>query len=109
MSGRNGQNADAALMNLVDIDAKSVISVCGDVERTKKLIAWMDEFVSENNVLIATLVEGAEEGRAERLKHLASQISVYLRIKNAANRALEIASGKPPERNLAESAGGGAL
>ncbi len=90
-------------------DAKRVMSVCGDVPRTKLLAEWMDDLVSENVALMAMLVESPDENRKTRLCHLASQISSYRRIGDAANRALELVSGKPPEDRKKEPATGGVL
>ncbi|MGN0846432.1 MAG: hypothetical protein ACI4RA_03495 [Kiritimatiellia bacterium] len=97
------------MTGLEESDAKKVMTVCGDVSRTKELIAWMDELIRENVALQVVLVEGADEGRATRLCHLASQISAYRRIMDAANRALELAAGKPPEGETKEPAPGGVL
>ncbi len=90
-------------------DAKRVMVVCGDVSRTKELVAWMDELIAENVTLEVALVESAEENRETRLCHLASQISAYRRIRDAANRALELAAGKPPDGENKEPAMGGVL
>ncbi len=90
-------------------DAKRVMVVCGDVSRTKELVAWMDELIAENVTLEVALVESAEENRETRLCHLASQISAYRRIRDAANRALELAAGKPPDDEKKEPATGGVL
>ncbi len=91
------------------VDAERILGVCGGVESTKRLIAWMDELIGENVELMAAIVEGGEEGRENRIKHLASQISVFKRIKDASNRALDVFSGKPPGEDRTEPAGGGAL
>ncbi len=91
------------------VDAKKVLDVCGGIESTRKLIAWMDELTNENVELMAAIVESGEENRENRIKHLASQISVFKRIKDASNRALEIFSGKPPAKDQTEPAEGGAL
>lgn len=77
-------------------DAERVMAACGSAERVMALSAWMDELVRENLALQAALAESVEERRATRLCHHASQISVYLRIRDAAARALDLASGKPP-------------
>ena len=90
-------------------DAKRVMAVCGDVSRTKALAAWMDELIAENVTLQVVFVESAEEHREARLCHLASQISSYRRIRDAANRALELANGKPPDGDGKEPAMGGVL
>lgn len=90
-------------------DAKRVMSVCGDVPRTKALAEWMDDLVRENVAIMAMLVEGPDENRKTRLCHLASQISTYRRIWDAANRALELAAGKPPAGGGTEPATGGVL
>ncbi len=90
-------------------DAKRVMAACGDVTRTKELVAWMDELIAENVTLEVALVESAEENRETRLCHLASQISAYRRIRDAANRALELAAGQPPDGAGKEPATGGVL
>ena len=90
-------------------DAKRVMAACGDVSRTKELVAWMDLLISENITLEVALVESAEENRETRLCHLASQISAYRRIRDAANRALELAAGQPPDGAGKEPATGGVL
>lgn len=90
-------------------DAERVRRVCGDVPRTKALADWMDELIREDVTLQVVLVEGNEEGRTTRLCHLASQISSYRRIRDAANRALELAAGKPPAGGGTEPATGGVL
>lgn len=90
-------------------DAKRVMAVCGDVTRTKELAAWMDALIDENVTLQVALAESAEERRETRLCHLASQISSYRRIRDAANRALELAAGKPPDGESKEPATGGVL
>ena len=90
-------------------DAKRVMAMCGDVTRTKELVAWMDELIAENVTLEVALVESAEETRETRLCHLASQISAYRRIRDAANRALELAAGQPPDGAGKEPATGGVL
>jgi len=90
-------------------DAKRVMAACGDVSRTKELVAWMDSLISENITLEVALVESAEENRETRLCHLASQISAYRRIRDAANRALELAAGQPPDGAGKEPATGGVL
>lgn len=95
--------------SLERIDANHVMDVCGDAARTEKLVAWMDELVNENVTLMAALAEGGDENRAVRLEHLASQISVYRRIKDAANRALDSADGQPPSGESEEPAGGDPL
>lgn len=91
------------------LDAKKVMSACGDVPRTKALVAWMDELVRENVTLQVMLVESNDERRETRLCHLASQISSYRRIRDAAHRALELAAGKPPDGERKEPATGGVL
>lgn len=91
------------------IDAVRIMEVCGDVARTEKLVAWMDEMIGENVALMAALVESGDEKRAVRLEHLASQISVYRRIKDAANRALDGDGGQPPADDDPEPAGGDPL
>ena len=97
------------LTGIEEYDAKRVMSVCGDVPRTKELIAWMDELIRENVTLQVMLVESMDEKRETRLCHYASQISSYRRIKDAANRALELVAGKPPEDKKKEPARGGVL
>ena len=97
------------LTSLEEIDAKKVMVVCGGEPRTKDLIAWMDELINENVTLQVALVESDAEERATRLCHLASQISAYRRIRDAANRALELAAGKPPDGEGKEPAMGGVL
>jgi hypothetical protein len=91
------------------IDAADVERVCGSAERTRELCAWMDRLVNEANRLQVMLVDGGDENRANRLAHLASQISVYARIRDAARRALDLLEGKPPEGMARESAIGGVL
>ena len=95
--------------DIEDYDAKRVMSVCGDVARTKELVSWMDALIDENVTLQVALAESAEERRETRLCHLASQISSYRRIRDAANRALELAAGKPPDGESKEPATGGVL
>ena len=95
--------------NIETFDAKRVMATCGDVTRTKELVAWMDELIAENVTLEVALVESAEENRETRLCHLASQISAYRRIRDAANRALELAAGQPPDGAGKEPATGGVL
>ena len=92
-----------------DYDAKKVIAVCGGEPRTRELVAWMDELIQENVTLQVMLVESGDERRTTRLCHLASQISSYRRIRDAANRALELAAGKPPDDKTKEPAMGGVL
>lgn len=99
----------SAMTEIEEYDAKKVMAVCGDVSRTKKLIAWMDDLIGENVTLQVVLVESVEENRETRLCHLASQISSYRRIRDAANRALELAAGKPPDGQGKEPAMGGVL
>ena len=83
--------------------------MCGDVSRTKELVAWMDGLIAENVTLEVAFVESWEENRETRLCHLASQISAYRRIRDAANRALELAAGQPPDGAGKEPATGGVL
>ena len=97
------------LMGIEEHDAKRVMAACGDVPRTKELIAWMDALIAENVTLQVALVESAEERRETRLCHLASQISSYRRIRDAASRALELAAGKPPDGESNEPVAGGVL
>ncbi len=97
------------LTGIEEYDAKKVKLACGDVSRTKDLIAWMDELIKENVTLQVVLVESDAENRSTRLCHLASQISAYRRIRDAANRALELAAGKPPDDEKKEPATGGVL
>jgi len=97
------------LTSLEELDAKKVAAVCGGDPRTKELVAWMDELIHENVTLQVALVESDAEDRAIRLCHLASQISAYRRIRDAANRALELAAGKPPDGENKEPAMGGVL
>jgi hypothetical protein len=92
-----------------DYDAKKIMAVCGGEPRTRELVAWMDELIQENVTLQVMLVESGDERRTTRLCHLASQISSYRRIKDAANRALELAAGKPPDDEPKEPAMGGVL
>lgn len=99
----------SAMTEIEEYDAKKVMAVCGDVSRTKELIAWMDDLIGENVTLQVVLVESVEENRETRLCHLASQISSYRRIRDAANRALELAAGKPPDGQGKEPAVGGVL
>lgn len=99
----------SAMTEIEEYDAKKVMAVCGDVSRTKELIAWMDDLIGENVTLQVVLVESVEENRETRLCHLASQISSYRRIRDAANRALELAAGKPPDGQGKEPAMGGVL
>ena len=93
-------------MTVEDIDAKRVMEVFGDVERTKRFVAWMDALIEENVTMMTMLVEGGEEARATRLQHLASQISAYRRTKDASVRALQLAGGKPPAGVRADTAVG---
>jgi len=95
--------------SLAMIDMRRVMKVCGDAARTEALSAWMDELIGENVALMAALAESGEERRSVRLEHLASQISVYRRIKDAANRALDSADGQPPDGESEEPAGGDPL
>lgn len=97
------------LTGVEEYDAKRVMSVCGDIAHTKELVAWMDELIRENVMLQVLLVESSDERRETRLCHYASQISSYRRIMDAANRALELAAGKPPEGEMKEPAMGGVL
>jgi len=97
------------LMEAEEYDAKKVMLACGDVTRTKELIAWMDALIGENVTLQVGLVESDAENRSTRLCHLASQISSYRRIRDAAYRALELAAGKPPDGGTTEPATGGVL
>ena len=97
------------MTDLIAIDAKDVAKVCGDAARTKELCAWMERLVKEANRLQVMLVDGGEESRLNRLTHLASQISVYARIGDAARRALAMLEGKPPEGMVREPAIGGVL
>ena len=99
----------AEMTGIEEYDAKKVMAVCGDVSRTKALAAWMDELIAENVTLQVALVESSEERRETRLCHLASQISSYRRIRDAANRALKLANGKPPDGEAKEPAMGGVL
>lgn len=98
-----------AMTGIEEYDAKKVMAACGDVPRTKALVAWMDDLIGENVALQVALVESAEERRETRLCHLASQISSYRRIRDAANRALELAAGQPPGGQGKEPAMGGVL
>lgn len=98
-----------SLEDAQNYDAKKVMSACGDVPRTKELIAWMDELIGENVTLQVELVESDAENRSTRLCHLASQISSYRRIRDAAYRALDLAAGKPPDGENPEPAPGGVL
>lgn len=91
------------------IDAQHVMEVCGDASRTEKLVRWMDELINENVMLMSAIAEGGDEKRAVRLEHLASQISVYRRIRDAANRALDSDGGQPPPEEDSEPAGGDPL
>ncbi len=89
---------------IADFDAKKVELICHDVKSTNVLVEWMDELIEENVTLQVGLVEGPDEQRVTRLAHIASQISAYRRIKDAAKRALDKARGKkPPERLVPES------
>ena len=91
------------------IDAKRVVAICADATHTGRLAAWMDELVDENVALMSALAESNEESRSARLAHLASQISVYRRIKDAAVRALDFDRGQPPSGEEDESAKGDPL
>ena len=98
------------LTSIEELDAQRVTAICGGEPRTKELITWMDELINENVTLQVALVESDAENRSTRLCHLASQISSYRRIRDAANRALEIAAGKkPPGDEKKEPATGGVL
>jgi len=107
MMGEEKKNPES--YSLDKIDARRIMEVCGDVRRTEALVGWMDELINENVVLMSALAEGGDENRAVRLEHLASQISVYRRIKDAANRALDSADGQPPSGEAPEPAGGDPL
>lgn len=95
---------------LAEIDCDMVRSVCRDLETTRRLAAWMDALIEENLAIMADAAgEGSEVNRL-RVAHLASQISVYRRIRNASKCALDLAAGKQPFPPLApESAEGGVL
>jgi hypothetical protein len=95
--------------DIANMEAKKVQSFCLGETEIERLVAWMDELTEENTRLMALLAESSEEFRANRLQHLASQISAYRRIKDAALRALAIAKGQPPSGAMTELAGGGAL
>ncbi|MBO7688631.1 MAG: hypothetical protein J6V72_19795 [Kiritimatiellae bacterium] len=100
----SGEKRSEEFRTLDMIDARHVMEVCGDAARTERLVAWMDELVDENVTLMSALAEGGDERRSVRLEHLASQISVYRRIKDAANRALDSDGGQPPPVGDPESA-----
>lgn len=100
---------NAEMVDIALIDATDVARVCKDAECTRELAAWMDRLVNEANRLQVMLVDGGDENRTNRLAHLASQISVYARIRDAARRALDLLEGKPPEGMARDSAIGGVL
>lgn len=95
---------------LANLDALKIMAFSHDVSDTERLIGWMDALIGENVTLQVALVEGPDEERVTRISHLASQISAYRRIKDAATRALALAKGnKPPERLAPVSAEGAVL
>ena len=102
-------NGNGDFRTLDMIDAERVEAVCGDAARAQRLAAWMDELVGENVALMSAIAESGDENRAVRLEHLASQISVYRRIRDAATRALDSAGGQPPPGGRPEPAGGDPL
>lgn len=95
--------------SLAMIDMERIMSVCGDAAHVERLVAWMGELVEENVTLMCVIAESGDEQRVVRLEHLASQISVYRRIKDAANRALGSVGGQPPSDGDPEPAGGDPL
>ena len=104
MSGESKNNV-AGVTSIAAFDMKRVMAVCGDVTRTGALIEWMDALTEENVMLMSAIAESGDEERLARLSHLASQISVYRRIKDAAQCALDSANGQPPNGGLPEPAG----
>lgn len=96
-------------LTLAKIDAAHIVDICGDAARTEKLVAWMDELINENIALMSDLSESMDEGREVRYAHWVSQISVYRRIKDAANSALDSTDGQPPPDGEPEPAEGDPL
>ncbi len=95
---------------LAETDCETVRSVCRDLETTRRLAAWMDALVEENLALMEEAAGESSEVNRLRVAHLASQISVYRRIRNASKCALDLAAGKQPFPPLApESAEGSVL
>ncbi len=94
---------------LADIDAEDVKRVCGDAAHTRELCAWMARIVDESNRLQSALADGGDEDVGMRLGRLAVQISLCMRIGDAARRALSELEGKPPSGEARESARGGVL
>lgn len=95
---------------LAEIDCGKVVAFCRDADATRALAAWMDEIVEENLAIMAEAAGEASEVNRARVSHLASQISAYRRIRNAAKCALDLAAGKQPFPPLApESAEGSVL
>jgi hypothetical protein len=96
------------MKSLAEIDGEHVMKVCGNVTRTEHLIAWMNELIEENNALLAAIAESDcdRSKRDVQIEHLASQISVYRRIRSAASSALESAGDKPSTGKVPEPAGG---
>ena len=108
-AAEGAENKEVTFEDVLNIEAKKVLSICLGKEEVEILIAWMDELTEENTRLMTVIAESSEEFRANRLQHLASQISAYRRIKDAARRALAIAKGQPPGGKMTEPAGKGAL
>lgn len=103
------EKKDLTFDDILAIEARRVLGICRDEESITALVAWLDELTEENVRLMSVMAESSEEFRANRLQHLASQISAYRRIKDASRRALAIAKGQPPGGKMAEPAGGDVL
>ena len=106
---QDGNGKELTFDDILDMDAKRVTAICRDEDSIAGLVAWIDELTDENVRLMTVIAESSEEFRANRLQHLASQISAYRSIKDASRRALAIAKGQPPGGKIAEPAEGGAL
>lgn len=103
------EKKDLTFDDILAIEARRVLGICRDEESITALITWIDELTEENVRLMSVMAESSEEFRANRLQHLASQISAYRRIKDASRRALAIVKGQPPGGKMAEPVEGGVL
>ena len=95
--------------DIAAIDAETVKLVCGNIERTKVLVEWMDRLIMENVAMVVMDANAREEVHCGHNSHYSSQNTAYWRIKEAAKRALDSAEGQPPGSGGQETAGGGVL
>ena len=89
-----------------DIDTKRVMEIFGDVERTKRFVAWIDEIVAEFVSELSDLADNHDRTTDGKARCIMGKISAYRRMKDASVRALQLAGGKPPAGVRADTAVG---